>query len=80
MEDIRRCKKRGRRALSWAWARRWGGGPMRQTAPLGIGAIRAGSFLPVEAAGGYKPWQARTFAAGELARSMTLKSYWVQKP
>ena len=27
-----------------------------------------------------KPWQARTFAVAELAPSMTLKSYWVQKP
>ena len=27
-----------------------------------------------------KPWQARTFAAAELAPSMTLKSYWAQKP
>ena len=27
-----------------------------------------------------KLWQARTFAAAELARGITLKSYWVQKP
>ena len=27
-----------------------------------------------------KPRQARAFAAAELAPSMTLKSYWVQKP
>ena len=27
-----------------------------------------------------KPGQARTFAVAELAPSMTLKSYWVQKP
>ena len=27
-----------------------------------------------------KPWQARTFTVAELAPSMTLKSYWVQKP
>ena len=57
-----------------------GGTDATDCAGLGIGAIRAGSFLPVEAAGGYKPWQARTFAAAELARSVTLKSYWVQKP
>ena len=33
---------------------RAGGGAMRRTAPAGFGAIRAGGFLPVEAAGGYK--------------------------
>ena len=44
-----------------------------------FGAIRAGGFLPVEAAGVVKPWQAPTFAVAELAPSMTLESYWVQK-
>ena len=38
---------------------------------MGFGAIRAGGFLRVEAAGG---WHAPTFAAAELAASMTLKS------
>ena len=57
-----------------------GGGRCDRLRPWGLAQFGRGSFLPVEAAGGYKPWQARTFAAGELARSMTLKSYWVQKP
>ena len=48
-------------------------------AGVGFGAIRAGGLLPVEALEVVKPWQARTFAAAELAPSMTLKSYWVQK-
>ena len=56
MEDIRRCKKRGRHGLSWTSARQalaktvaLGGGTMRR-----FGAIRAGGFLRVESAGGYK--------------------------
>ena len=44
-------------------------------AGVGFGAVRAGGLLPVEAAGGCK-----TLAVAELAPSMTLKSYWVQKP
>ena len=54
-------------------------GDATDCAGVGFGAIRAGGFLPVKAAGG-KPWQARTFAVAELAPSMTLKSYQVQKP
>ena len=41
-------------------------------AGVGFGAIRAGGFLPVEAAGGckiVKPWQARSFAAAERSVS-----------
>ena len=56
-----------------------GGGEATDCAGVGFGAIRAGGFLPMKAAGGVKPWQARTFAVAELAPSMTLKSYWVQK-
>ena len=33
---------------------RAGGGSLRRTACVGFGVIRAGGFLPVEAAGGYK--------------------------
>ena len=36
-------------------------------AGVGLGAIRAGGSLPVV----MKPWHARTFAAAELASSMT---------
>ena len=64
MEDIRRCKKRGRRGLPWTSARQalakmvaLGGGGGRDAmdcAGVGSGAIRAGGFLPVEAAGDYK--------------------------
>ena len=57
MEDIRRCKKRSRRGLSWTSAKK----ALAKTVALagvcagvGFGAIRAGGFLPVEAAGGYK--------------------------
>ena len=86
MEDVRRCKKRGRRGLSWTSATKalakmvalGGGGDSTHCAGVGFGAIRAGGFLPVEAAGPLeviKPWQARTFAAAELAPSMTLKPY-----
>ena len=52
-----------------------GGGDATECAGVGFGAIRAGGFLEV-----VKPWQVRTFAVAELAPSMTLKSYWVQKP
>ena len=58
MEDIRRCKNRGRRELSWTSAKRClaktvalGGGEATDCAGVGFGA---GGFLPVEAAGGYK--------------------------
>ena len=33
---------------------RWGGGDVTDCAGVGFGPIRAGGFLPVEAAGGYK--------------------------
>ena len=61
MEDIRRCIKRCRRGLSWTSARQAlaktvapGGGDATDCASVGFGAIRAGGFLPAEAAGGYK--------------------------
>ena len=63
MEDIRRCQKRGRRGLSWTSARQapartvataGGGSDATDCAGVEFGAIRAGGFLPVEAAGGYK--------------------------
>ena len=47
-------------------------------AGVGVAAIRAGGYLPVRPLEAVKLWQARTFAAAELAPSMTLKSYWVQ--
>ena len=47
---------------------------------VGFGAIRAGGFLPVWPLEFVKPGQARIVALAELAPSMTLKSYWVQKP
>ena len=60
MEDIRRCEERGRRGNSWTSARQ----ALAKTVALGVnatdcagvgfGAIRAGGFLPVDAAGGYK--------------------------
>ena len=70
MEDILRCKKRGKRALSWTSARQalaktvalGEGRAMRRTAPAwGFGAIRVGGFLPAEAAGGYKTVAAAYF-------------------
>ena len=61
MEDIRKCKMRGRRGLSWTSAKKAlsktvapGGGRCDGLRLRGVGAIRAGGFLPVEAAGGYK--------------------------
>ena len=53
MEDIRRCKKRGKRGLSWKTVAPRGGFAATDCACVGFGAIRAGGFLPVEAAGGY---------------------------
>ena len=61
MEDIRKCKKRGRRGLSWTSANkalsktvapRVGGVAATDCACVGFGAVRAGGYLPVEAAGG----------------------------
>ena len=63
MEDIRECKRRGKRGFSWTSARlslaktiapRWGGVAATDCAGVGFGAIGAGGFLPAEAAGGYK--------------------------
>ena len=84
MEDIRRCEKRGERGLSWTSARQalaktvalGGGGATRRTAPA-WGLAQFGPWRPLEV---IKPWQAHTFAAAELAPSMTLQSQWVQKP
>ena len=80
LEDVQRCKKRGRRRLSWTSVKKslaktvaLGGRDATDCSGVGFGAIRAGSFLPVKAAGGCK-------TVAELAPSMTLKSHWVQKP
>ena len=61
MEDVRRCKKRGRRGLSWTSAKKslgktvaLGGGDATDCAGVGFGAIWAGSSMPVKAAGGCK--------------------------
>ena len=69
MEDIRECKKRGLswtfvdfRGLSWTSAKKAlsktvaprGGVAATDCACVGFGAIWAGGFLPVEAAGGWK--------------------------
>ena len=63
MEDVRSCKKRGKRGLSWTLARQAlaktvalgeGGGDATDCAGLGFGAIWAGGFLPVKAARGCK--------------------------
>ena len=71
------------RGLSWTSANealcptqsRWGaGGDATDCAGVEFGAIRAGGFLPVRPVEGTKPRQVRTFAAAELASSMTLKS------
>ena len=60
MEDIRTCKKRGKHGLSWTSAKialsktvAPGGGwgfAATDYACVGFSAIRAGGFLPVEAA------------------------------
>ena len=63
MEDIQRCKKRGRRGLSWTSAKKSSGQDGRahegvvdatDCAGVGFGAMRAGDFLPVEVAVGHK--------------------------
>ena len=61
MEDIRRCKRRSKRVLLSTSARQalaqtvaLGGGDATDCAGMGFGAIRAGGFPPVEAAGDYK--------------------------
>ena len=80
MEDERRCKKRGRRGLSRTSARQ----AFAKTVALGTDGLRrrgvwrnsGGRFSARKTvAGAYF-----RFAAAELAPSMTLKSYWVQKP
>ena len=38
----------------WPRRSRWGGGDATDCAGMGFGAIRAGGFLPVKAAGGCK--------------------------
>ena len=59
MEDIRKCKKRGRRGLSWTSARQalaktvaLAGADATDCAGVGFSAIWAGGFLFVEAAEG----------------------------
>ena len=75
MEDIRRCKKRGRRGLSWTSAKK---ALSKTVAPKGgVGREVFCPWRPLEVR---TPWHAGTFAAAELAASMTLKSLWVQKP
>ena len=62
MEDVRRCRKRGRRGPLWISAKKGlaktvaleGGGDATDCAGVGFGAIRAGGFLPVKAAEGCK--------------------------
>ena len=75
---MRSCKKRGRSRTSARQAlvkTAAAGGNATDCAGVGVRAIRAGGFLPVQAAGGYKTVAcACTFAAAKLAPSMTLKS------
>ena len=64
MEDVRRCKTFGSRGLSWTSAAKKSSGQHSRghegvvavtgCAGVRFGAIRAGSFLPVEVTGGYK--------------------------
>ena len=48
------------------WPRRssWGGSDATDCADVGFGAIRAGSFLPVKAAGGCKTVASAHFCSG----------------
>ena len=56
------------------------GGSIRRAAPAwGLAKFGQEVFCPWRPLEVIKPWQARTFAAAELAPSMTLKLYWVQK-
>ena len=59
----------------WPKRSRWGWGAMRRTAPAWV-LTQFGRevFCPWRPLEVIKPWQARTFAAAELAPSMTLKS------
>ena len=82
MEDIRKCKTRGRRGLSWTSAQKGlsktvapRGGSRRRAAPAwGLAQFGREVFCPWRPLEVRKPWHARTFAAAELAASMTLKS------
>ena len=57
------------------------GGALRRTAlPSVLAQFGREVFCPWRPLEVTKPWQARTFAAAELAPSMTLKSRWVPKP
>ena len=57
------------------------GGAMRRTAPAwGLAQFGRGVFCPWRPLEVRKPWHARTFAAAELAASMTLKSYGRRNP
>ena len=63
--------------LGKLWPRRsnWGRGAMPRTAPpRGLAQFGREVFCPWRKLEVLKPWQARTFAAAELAPSMTLKS------
>ena len=52
-----------------------GGGSLRRTAPAwGLAQFGREVFWPWRPLEVRKPWHARTFAAAELAASMTLKS------
>ena len=56
------------------------GGDPTDCAGVGFCAIRAGGFLPVNGARGCKTVAGAYFRGRGVAPSMTLKSYWVQKP
>ena len=80
MEDIRKCKKRGRRGLSWTSAKKAlsktvaprGGGRCDGLRLRGVWRNSGGRF---SARGGRWRLEKRgTFVAAELAASMTLKS------
>ena len=57
-----------------------GSWPSRAAQAWGLGQFGREVFCPWRQLEVVKPWQTRTFAVAELAPSMTLKSYWVQKP
>ena len=56
------------------------GGDATDCAGVGFEAVRAGGFLPVEAAVGHKTMVGAYFRGEELAPCMTLKSYGAQEP
>ena len=88
MKDLRRCNQRGKRVLSWTLAMQAPAnisgveaGSIRRAAPAwGLAQFGREVFCPWRPLDDVKPWQTRTFAATELAPSMTLKSNGVQKP